>query len=85
MIKNFVKTIRKHQIRTQFLPFLKNYVDQKIQYKLLSESITNRLITYAINEKRKTDRQHLLYLEAIKKLNEIHMLNTLVRNEYVLV
>ena len=85
MIKKIVKTIRKHQIRTQFLPFLKNYVDQKIQYKLLSESLTNRLITYAINDKRKNDRQHLVYLKAIKKLNEIHMLNTLVRNEYVLV
>ena len=81
MIKNILHTYKKHQIRTQFLPFLKNCVDQKIQYKQLSRAITNQLLQHTINNKGLIVQRHQLYLTSVRE----NMLQRLIKNEYVLV
>ena len=81
MIKNILHTYKKHQIRTQFLPFLKNCVDQKIQYKQLSRAITNQLLQHTINNKTLLVQRHKLYLTSVRE----SLLQRLIKNEYVLV
>ena len=67
MINNILHTYKNIKFDTIFT-FLKNCVDQKIQYKQLSRAITDQLLQHTINKKGLIVQEHKLYLTLLGKI-----------------